>query len=246
MTGYGNIAQVVGYKTGSLLGGGFLGWLSSSYPWQQLFFLLSVTYILSALLICSPFFMKCILPQTQSKVFWKASDGNEKTVATNLESSKYVQSNSSYKNPSETLNNFHENQSKVDEQIKSKQSSTMVPNTVKNRRNCKNAVENEKMQFNTAESPELNGFLSQHSSSKVKLKGYVEVYKNVLKSEGTKWTILYVLIYKLGEQGMIAILPMFLLDHGVSSSDTAMFSGVFCQFCSILGSLLGGMLFSHW
>lgn len=47
--GYGNIAQVVGYKFGSIFGGGVLTWLSDYLEWSSLLFSLAVVYVISLL-----------------------------------------------------------------------------------------------------------------------------------------------------------------------------------------------------
>jgi MFS family permease len=233
MIGLGNIAQVVGYKTGSLFGGGFLGWLSSWYSWQWLFFLLFVMYGMSAFLVCSHFFINVMFPQ-----ILQPNDIGK----THVQNAERFQPNSSCINHNET----HYNQKGLNfTDDKSKESSAMEMNKVTKRQKYQDMVKDEKMQ---SASSKDSAFLSQKSRNfvKVKLEQYLTVYQNVLESEGTKWIIVYVLIYKLGEQGMIAIFPMFLLDQGVSSSDTAMLTGVLCQFCSIFGSLIGGMIFSYW
>jgi MFS family permease len=47
--GYGNIAQVVGYKFGSIFGGGILTWLSDYLEWSSLLFSLAIVYVISLL-----------------------------------------------------------------------------------------------------------------------------------------------------------------------------------------------------
>ena len=139
--------------------------------------------------------------------------------------------------------NINANGSPAVDVDKSNESLTSEANTLTKRKNFQDEVPNEKRQ--SAPNKEIHETQNSESSIKAKL-AYLDVYRNVLKSEGTIWMIGYVLIYKLGEQGIIAILPMLLLDQGVSSSDTAMLTGVVCQCCSILGSLLGGLLSSPW
>ena len=240
VTGLGNIAQVVGYKTGSLFGGGFLGWLSSSYPWQWLFLLLFGLYVVSAFVVSSTFFINFISPQIlQPNVAEKTCITIENRPSNHGQSSNCIQSNFKYDKLSETHKNANKSRPNVTSN-KNKEGSTTDMNTV-TRRNVQSVKLSEK---HASE----NQSLLQNSGNfiKVKFQEYLNVYRNVFNSEGTKWTIVYVLIYKLGEQGMIAIFPMFLLDQGMSTSDTAMLTGVLCQFCSIFGSLLGGVMFSYW
>jgi hypothetical protein len=238
LTGLGNIAQVVGYKTGSLFGGGFLGWLSSSYPWQWLFLFLFGLYVVSAFLVSSSSFINFTFPQP-NVITEKTYINTEKHLLTMDKSCNlnHIQPNSNYINLSEKHKNENKSQPNV---TGNKNKEHMEMNTV-TRRKFQDTKQNEKCISNKHS-------LSQNSGNFIgeKFQEYLDVYRIVLNSEGTKWTIVYVLIYKLGEQGMISIFPMFLLDQGMSPSDTAMVTGVLCQFCSILGSLLGGVLFSYW
>ncbi len=64
----------------------------------------------------------------------------------------------------------------------------------------------------------------------------------VLSSPGTAWTCLFVLIYKLGEQSSLNLLPIYLLDRGVSSSTIGLWTGILGQVSSILGSFIGGLV----
>nr|DBA23928.1 TPA: hypothetical protein GDO54_011640 [Pyxicephalus adspersus] len=68
------------------------------------------------------------------------------------------------------------------------------------------------------------------------------IVRNVLQVPGTGWTIIYVLIYKLGEQGSLTMVPLLLLDHGVSPADLGIWNGILALIVSIVGSALGGML----
>ena len=183
-------------------------------------------YIFSALL-CSPFFLNTMFLQliqpNNARIIGSANTVNIDSV----QNSKHVQSEPTCIKNSETGKNMTV--------IKSNES-TSDGTILTKRKKFKDDAQNESAPNKDLE---LHGQKFAHLA-------YLDIYKNVLKSEGTIWMIVYVLIYKLGEQGMIAILPMLLLDQGVSSSDTAMLSGVVCQCCSILGSLLGGLMSSHW
>ncbi|XP_028414473.1 major facilitator superfamily domain-containing protein 3-like [Dendronephthya gigantea] len=228
--GMGNIAQVVGYKTGTLLGGGLLGWLSSFCPWEQLFFFLSVIYMISAFFICSSFFIN--LTQFEGK------QAKSTAKITTEHEEKMI----------ETHNNMWKTSTLCVDQMKDKDCKTEKIRAVKRRQNFQIMETDEQEKSATTKNFHFSYLSLQKSRNYVRktLETYVKVYQNVLNSDGTKWTIVYVLIYKLGEQGIISIVPMFLLDNGVSSSNTAMITGVLCQFCSIFGSLIGGMLFSNW
>lgn len=62
------------------------------------------------------------------------------------------------------------------------------------------------------------------------------------KSPGTYWICIYVLIYKLGEQSSLNMLPMYLVDKNVSSKTIGFWTGILGQTFSILGSLLSGFI----
>ncbi|KAM9306023.1 major facilitator superfamily domain-containing protein 3 [Gastrophryne carolinensis] len=59
---------------------------------------------------------------------------------------------------------------------------------------------------------------------------------------GTAWTSVYVLTYKLGEQGSLAMVPLLLLDHGSSPAELGLWNGFLSLGVSIVGSALGGIL----
>jgi MFS transporter, PAT family, beta-lactamase induction signal transducer AmpG len=66
--------------------------------------------------------------------------------------------------------------------------------------------------------------------------------KSLIKSKGTLWISLYVLIYKLGEQSSLNLLPLYLFDHKVSSQVIGLWTGMIGQTASILGSIIAGVL----
>lgn len=151
--GYGNIAQVVGYKLGSIFGGGVLTWLSDYMEWSSLLFSLAVAYVISLMNVA------VLVPQTD--------DGKK-------ESEK--------KDSSEEKN---------------------------------------------AEKATKKVWILQH-------------YTEIFQSPGTLWMIGFVLLYKLGEQGALNMLPMFLIDKGIPASTVGFWTGVVGQVLSIFGSIVGG------
>ncbi|KAM8919577.1 major facilitator superfamily domain-containing protein 3 [Pelodytes ibericus] len=64
----------------------------------------------------------------------------------------------------------------------------------------------------------------------------------VLRVPGTVWTCVYVLTYKLGEQGSLSMVPLLLLDQGVSPAELGFWNGMLSVGFSIVGSVLGGSL----
>ncbi|KAG7257533.1 LOW QUALITY PROTEIN: hypothetical protein CRUP_010347 [Coryphaenoides rupestris] len=71
------------------------------------------------------------------------------------------------------------------------------------------------------------------------------VWKRLLAVPGTPWTVLYVLTYKLGEQGAVTMFPLFLLDHHMTARELGFWNGVIAMAFSICGSSLGGMLLAQ-
>ncbi|XP_064633171.1 major facilitator superfamily domain-containing protein 3-like [Lineus longissimus] len=73
---------------------------------------------------------------------------------------------------------------------------------------------------------------------------YFGILRDVLKPQGTKWLLGFVLIYKLGEQGALSSFPLYMVDQNVSSADIGFWVGVLGQITSIFGSALAGFLLS--
>ncbi|XP_062874272.1 major facilitator superfamily domain-containing protein 3 [Trichomycterus rosablanca] len=72
------------------------------------------------------------------------------------------------------------------------------------------------------------------------------VLRKLMAVPGTPWTMLYVLTYKLGEQGAITMFPLFLLDHHMTARELGLWNGVVAMAFSICGSSLGGFLLSKY
>lgn len=144
--GYGNIAQVVGYKLGSIFGGGVLTWLSDYMEWSSLLFSLAVAYVISLMNVA------VLVPQTDDcKKESEKKDSSEEKIA-----------------------------EKVTKKV----------------------------------------WILQH-------------YTEIFQSPGTLWMIGFVLLYKLGEQGALNMLPMFLIDKGIPASTVGFWTGVVGQVLSI-------------
>ncbi|RNA25750.1 major facilitator superfamily domain-containing 3 [Brachionus plicatilis] len=58
----------------------------------------------------------------------------------------------------------------------------------------------------------------------------------------TYWICIFVLIYKLGEQSSLNLLPIYLHDRNVSSAKIGFWTGISGQSLSIIGSFLGGII----
>ncbi|XP_072855751.2 major facilitator superfamily domain-containing protein 3 isoform X4 [Pogona vitticeps] len=68
------------------------------------------------------------------------------------------------------------------------------------------------------------------------------IFRDIIYVPDTPWTAGFVFIYKLGEQGAIAMFPLFLLDHDFSPQKLGFWNGVVSMVFSIAGSSLGGHL----
>ncbi|KAL3867244.1 hypothetical protein ACJMK2_044460 [Sinanodonta woodiana] len=167
----GNIAQVVGYKIGSIFSGGLLTWLSEYLSWTSLFICLSFIYITAFLFVYK---------------MEKPDSSEEKEV--NIASNKGE-------------DNFRDEGSKRD---------------AGGHYSCDN---------------NRDSWILQH-------------IKQIINTEGTWWIAVFVLLYKLGEQGSLSMTPLFLVDHKMAASSVGFWTGVIGQVISIAGSIMGGWLVS--
>ncbi|KAL4623172.1 major facilitator superfamily domain-containing protein 3 isoform X1 [Arapaima gigas] len=71
------------------------------------------------------------------------------------------------------------------------------------------------------------------------------VWRELLTVPGTTWIVIYVLIYKLGEQGAVTMFPLFLLDHHMSARELGIWNGMVAMGFSVCGSSLAGVLLSR-
>eukprot|EP00794_Sanderia_malayensis_P006273 gene6273-6994_t len=68
----------------------------------------------------------------------------------------------------------------------------------------------------------------------------------VLLSPDQIWLVVFVFIYKLGEQGFISMYPMLLVDQDLPLHHIGMITGIFGHICSMAGSTVGGLLVSKY
>ncbi|XP_069478058.1 major facilitator superfamily domain-containing protein 3 isoform X2 [Ambystoma mexicanum] len=72
-----------------------------------------------------------------------------------------------------------------------------------------------------------------------------DLLQELLIVPGTTWTLIFVINYKLGEQGAMSMFPLFLLDNGFSPQELGVWNGMVAMGFSIAGSTLGGVLISR-
>ncbi|KAL9959268.1 hypothetical protein ACROYT_G032578 [Oculina patagonica] len=70
----------------------------------------------------------------------------------------------------------------------------------------------------------------------------MQIAKTIFKTSDFLWLICCVLTYKLGEQGAVSMLPLYLIDQGFPQDQVGVIFGIFGQVFSIAGSTLGGWI----
>ncbi|KAM4608083.1 major facilitator superfamily domain-containing protein 3 [Discoglossus pictus] len=71
------------------------------------------------------------------------------------------------------------------------------------------------------------------------------IVSKVFRVPGTLWATVYVLIYKLGEQGSLSMIPLLLLDAGVSPAELGVYNGMVAVGASVIGSAIGGAVLTR-
>ena len=70
----------------------------------------------------------------------------------------------------------------------------------------------------------------------------MQIVKTILKTADFSWLICCVVTYKLGKQGVVSMLPLFLIDQRIPQEQVGVISGIFGQVFSIAGSTIGGWI----
>ncbi len=91
---------------------------------------------------------------------------------------------------------------------------------------------------------EVGGLFSVSAKpSRGEKRGYFDVIKSaIFDSPSTPTLILLLLVYKLGEMGAMNMLPLMLLDSGMSVGTVGFWTGVVGQITSITGSSSAGVI----
>ncbi|RDD42919.1 Major facilitator superfamily domain-containing protein 3 [Trichoplax sp. H2] len=71
---------------------------------------------------------------------------------------------------------------------------------------------------------------------------YKEVFTSIFQTEGAAWMLLFVTVYKLGEQAALSIFPLYLIDLGLSTEFVGVKIRILQEVFSVVGSLYGGWL----
>lgn len=84
-----------------------------------------------------------------------------------------------------------------------------------------------------------NQIPNDHRTGKL---GAIQIVKTIFKTSDFLWLVCCVLTYKLGEQGVVSMLPLYLIDQGIPQDQVGVIFGIFGQAFSIAGSTLGGWI----
>ena len=69
-----------------------------------------------------------------------------------------------------------------------------------------------------------------------------QIVETIFKTSDFLWLVCCVLTYKLGEQGVVSMLPLYMIDQGIPQDQVGVIFGIFGQVFSIAGSTLGGWI----
>ncbi|XP_033647046.1 major facilitator superfamily domain-containing protein 3-like [Asterias rubens] len=167
--GAGNTAQVVGYKVGSIVGGGVFIWLIVYIGWQGLFISISGLYVVTTFLVMQ------------------------------LDDLKRCNIDKSKTSNSVSIGQVHGQQEGV----------------------------------GVTQEDDFKG------------QSFTHLIRDIVTTPHTKWMMIFVTFYKLGEMGSIGMFPLYLVDHGIPVGEVGFLTGVISQGLSILGSLAGGWMLSN-
>ena len=72
----------------------------------------------------------------------------------------------------------------------------------------------------------------------------LDLVSKIFSSKINLLVILYFLTYKLGEMGAMSLLPLYLIESGISRQTVTFITSTICGPLSLVGSLMGGILWS--
>ncbi|TPP67643.1 MFS transporter PAT family beta-lactamase induction signal transducer ampG [Fasciola gigantica] len=93
---------------------------------------------------------------------------------------------------------------------------------------------------NTSSTPKGDDQEGHSASKETQMVSYFQALRaSVAESPGSKGLCVLLLIYKLGEQGAMNMLPLLLFDRGASLAKVGFWTGLLGQFTSVSGSTVG-------
>lgn len=72
----------------------------------------------------------------------------------------------------------------------------------------------------------------------------LKIIRTTIRTVDFSWLMFYVATYKLGEQGVVSMLPLYLIDQRIPQEQVGVIFGIFGQLFSISGSTIGGWIVS--
>ena len=213
-----NAAQVVGYKVGVLFGGGVLLWLTDYTSWGVSFFILSGVYMTSAAASNWLQNLNTFDPYHQMNKLLDCKP-------TSYENTDYSHADG--------ISNVNPIQKTCNDDISTKRQQ------LKMQQHNENIVQLTRKETVPSQPKENKKYFVQSILKEI-LSDYRKVYCIIWHTPGFRWLAFYVLFYKLGEQGLVSMFPMFLVDSGYSASKTGVVAGMLGQVCSVIGSAVGG------
>ncbi|XP_070559849.1 major facilitator superfamily domain-containing protein 3-like isoform X2 [Ptychodera flava] len=221
--GKGNTAQVVGYKLGSIAGGGFLVLLNDYVGWSGLFLNLTAVYFVTLAIIKQ-------IPDLETSNKVKRGKGEK----INAESRSTLPGHQKV----ETTSLAH---------VRETCSHTVLRNgkLIKTNEHTSAITETADNQWENAKGFRCDEMCSAVHEEPIRMTHVSQWFDAVLSVPGTMWIAAFVLLYKLGEQGANGMFPLYMVDCGISASYVGLWTGVIGQSLSILGSLLSGWILSY-
>ena len=170
--GHGNAAQVVGYKIGSVFGGGFLIMLMDFIGWRGLFLLLTIVYLEAALFVY-------LSPTLRNLTFSVLAPSKSQP-----DESQDCHFDQSFGDDSDSCFEDIDSLSSQEDSVKTEMSHNSQPS--------------DNVDDKSRTSSESLTDMSEGNSNKTSSISDMRFVYNVLNIQGTRWHAVFVLIYKLG------------------------------------------------
>ncbi|CAH1784116.1 unnamed protein product [Owenia fusiformis] len=242
--GLGNTIQVVGYKLGSICGGGILVILADYLGWGGMFLILAVIYLEAV-------FFTYFLPKLRHLEALQLLTAESAESGTSNAATPLLSDADSENTASPLLNNDIQNQehqsttdnAESDNVFYQRKLLTKPAADSKHLRDLTRTESSEDEE--TIDISRLTHSYVQPSEMK-DWRNKFKFLQDIWDSPGTRWMMGFVLIYKLGEQGAVGMFPLFLVDKKFSTTDIGFWTGVIGQTISIFGSIFGGWIISRF
>lgn len=243
--GQGNTVQVVGYKLGSIFGGGILASFVNVIGWFGLFLILAILYVEAGMFI----YVSPSLRGLETNLQKNDKQSKTKTLDEEYFNPEVIQKDGSTRHrvKEEEVETIVSDEISEDNEIESADYKKMTNESqVRDDLNptfsssqyfeVKSTINTDDRDHLQLNSTPVRKSLNKMSST------FISTFRRVAKVPGTKWMIAFLLLFKLGEQGALNMLPLFFLDQKVHPTDVSFWTGIIGQGASIGGSIMGGWL----